>query len=220
MDIVYDTVSNKSWTNGVTSITWSHTVAAGDNLLLTIGGMTNSGTYVVTGATYNGVNCTLVDSETDSAGNKIYFFYLLNPATGSNNCVVSLSASRDLNGAGLSYSGVKQSAQPDSKAKAGTGASPYVLQTTSVANGCVAIGYFRSNGGTYTTDPAMTRKNTDAVVDMRAYDTNSALSASATATITITSPSNPMGVIATFAPATSGTAVTPSGSLGLLGIGS
>lgn len=94
------------------SLTYSFT-CTGSNLILIVGvsdGDSNSDT--ITGVTYNGVAMTrfpngYVGDSTNS--NSAYGYYLLNPATGAHDVVISCSASHSLRSAAASYTGVNQS---------------------------------------------------------------------------------------------------------------
>jgi len=128
---------------GATSLTYSFTNSAGTLLVVCadIGsGFGGSGT--ITGITYNGVSMT--SSVTRRNGNnadaQVGLFYLLNPATGAHNVVVS-ATNTDANGiiisGAISFTGndtstpIKQSTAADDGGVNGTTASVNVTSTTS-----------------------------------------------------------------------------------------
>lgn len=125
-----------------TSLTWSHT-CTGTNLVLIVGTSAESDTgghtaQTVSGITYNGVALTKVRSDyiTD---NGTELWYLIAPATGANNIIVTMTAVVDgLFGAGLSFTGVDQSNPIDNNAgttKTGTSISQSI--TTNVADAMI-----------------------------------------------------------------------------------
>ena len=92
----------------------------------------------MTGVTYNGVAMTLGGSLNGSDGDRTTLFYLVAPATGANNVVVTFSATTFSAVAGaVSFSGVHQSAPVGSYVSAsGTSTAPSV-NASSEAGGMV-----------------------------------------------------------------------------------
>jgi hypothetical protein len=108
--------------------TWSHTIGGGSNMILFVA-VSNGFAQPdgVTGVTDNGTPITLVSKFHGLGYNSIYMEY--GPSAGTHTIVVS-STSQILAGA-VSYSGAKQSSQPDSIATAtGTTITPSVVLTT------------------------------------------------------------------------------------------
>lgn len=107
MAIATDADSSGTPTGSATSISWSHTCAAGAVLVVTCGWQGSTDT---TGATYNGVAMTQLYSVNDSAfGNvaRTAGFILKNPASGANTVQVNFATAADLLGAAArSYTGV------------------------------------------------------------------------------------------------------------------
>lgn len=88
MAVAADTPGNSS-TEGATSLTFAYT-CAGANRLLCVGvAIYNGNGTEVTGVTYNGVAMTSAGSVLGSAADEVTIWYLVAPATGSNNVVVS-----------------------------------------------------------------------------------------------------------------------------------
>lgn len=123
--IAWDAADSNNVTTA-TSVTYGMTVGAGSNLALFVGLATDAAN--VTGCTYNSVAMTQIGIS-DSAAGKAYLFYLLNPATGTNNVVCSASATTDFYPTASSYTGVNQSMTY-------TGGSPTdAVDTTVLAGG-------------------------------------------------------------------------------------
>jgi hypothetical protein len=89
MAIAFDAVTTDTYV-GQTSRTIAH-ICTGVNrfLIVTIAVYTNAGG--VTGVTYNGVAMTLTGTATAVGGAVVYQYVLVDPASGSNNVIVSLS---------------------------------------------------------------------------------------------------------------------------------
>lgn len=86
--------------------TWSHT-CTGANLYLVVGMQVATG-ETVSGATYNGVSMTQLNTQAISGAtfSNVYLFGLSNPATGAHNVIVTKSGSSYGYGGSLSYTGV------------------------------------------------------------------------------------------------------------------
>lgn len=108
--IEFDSISSGQATS--TSLTVAHTVGAGSNRCLLVGFHSNDGD-LATGITYNSVAMTQLVKRVDAANRTLYVYGLLNPATGTNNIVASVSGNSNLTLIGASYYGVKQSDLPD-----------------------------------------------------------------------------------------------------------
>lgn len=110
MAIAFDAQSASAF-SGAPTVTWSHT-CTGSNLVLRVGIYATIDNC--SGVTYNGVAMTLVTKLNVTGTQYIYVFYLINPATGAHNCVASVSSGNiDGYGAGTSYTGARQSSQPE-----------------------------------------------------------------------------------------------------------
>ena len=147
MAIAHDASSSGNENPG-TSVTVAHT-CTGSNLLLLVGVLTNDTTDKVTGVTYNGVAMTRLASYQAASTNFFGFtYYLINPATGTNNIVASRSDSNLIGIMNDSYTGVAQTGFPDSSA---TGTDPtgnFDATTTVVAANCWLWANVRSNNST------------------------------------------------------------------------
>lgn len=140
------------------SLTVAYTVGVGSNRLLVVGFAgdvaTMAGFDDITSVTYNGVSMTLAikQTATNQALDRFsYFYYLLNPASGSNNVVINCTNNHFLLAGAADYSGVAQSGQPDNTVTNQNGAIASSLTTslTTGADNCwvilVAEGYDANN---------------------------------------------------------------------------
>jgi len=170
MAIAFDSSSNNIWWTGSTN-TIAHT-CSGTNRILWVSAFMGVWGDVITWVTYNGVAMTrasIVIWDTDS----IYMYYLIAPATGANNIVVSKSNTSDCYVQSTSYTGVKQSWQPDA-----TGTSAFATRTnlstsvTTVIDNCWLVGIFR----TWTTQTAVAGTTLRAWVNatLQIWDSNGA----------------------------------------------
>lgn len=142
MAIAFDAVSTGMNATDPTSLTWSHTCSGSDRVLI-VGTSTESDSsghtaQTVSGITYAGVALSHIRSDyiTD---NGTELWYLIAPATGANNIVVTMTAVVDgLFGAGLSFTGVDQTNPIDNNAgTTTTGTSISQALTTNVANAMI-----------------------------------------------------------------------------------
>jgi hypothetical protein len=127
--ITFDAASAQAGSSsGSTSLTWSHTVtSAGSDRILIVGvgvDQNQSCCRTVTGVTYGGVSMAVVPSGISTNANRTRseLWYLVNPPTGTNNVVVTLSGSADVRAGATSYTGVNQ-ATPLGTAIGATGSS-------------------------------------------------------------------------------------------------
>lgn len=146
MAIAYDASSKSS--ASATSVTFAHTCTGSDRLLMVNAYWAGSAT--VSSITYNGVAMTNVVSPLDTGGGERHgMFYLVAPATGANNVVLTLSGSTDIEVSAVSYTGVHQSSPIDAtRTETGleTGTS-YSEAITSVVDNCWAVWSTREYGG-------------------------------------------------------------------------
>lgn len=137
--IGFDTTSNSGVYSSVSSYSWNQTCGATANLLVfgdAHGGSASDTS--VTGVTYDGSSLTFVraDDNTDAwYQSAIYFMYA--PATGSAYSVsVNLSGGSSGVGGVCSYSGVKQSGQPDAQNGNKGNSSQVKINVVTVADNC------------------------------------------------------------------------------------
>lgn len=109
--IAFDTFTAGTLVNPGSSVTISHTVSASADPILFGGGIVRTNT--ISGMTYNSVSMTAIGSAVQGVNDKIYLFYLVAPASGAHNLVISQTGSSVINGNAISYIGAKQTGQPD-----------------------------------------------------------------------------------------------------------
>lgn len=144
MAIAFDAKAFGTSSGGsVSSLTFSHT-CTGTNLVLVVGIKTPAGVSV----TYNSVSMTEIDS-VGASDRATRLFLLIAPATGAHNVVVS-GGTGAYDAVSASYTGCKQSAQPDAHiTNTASGASTLTTSITTVANNCwTVMSGGKENGGT------------------------------------------------------------------------
>jgi hypothetical protein len=139
--IGFDATSNSGDKGSVSSYSWSHT-CTGSNLLLACGvTIVNASDLTVTTVTYNSVALTPIRSDVKQGANNYYYrstiLYLIAPATGSNTVAVTLSGTAYYSVGGVvSYTGAKQSGQPDANNGANGTGTAVSVDVTTVADNC------------------------------------------------------------------------------------
>lgn len=136
MAIAHDNSTSASQASG-TSLTFSHTVS-GSNRILFVSAYGGADGTDITGMTYNGVAMTFIAKAKYAANNSyMHTYYLIAPATGANNVVVSYNINARMGAIASSYTGVKQTGQPDAFNKTEQGnATSITTNVTVVATGC------------------------------------------------------------------------------------
>ena len=140
MAIAYDSSSQGYAGPGGGYASWSHT-CTGTNLILLVSVYESANSNGVSGITYNGVALTQIG--TVSNGNTQSLWYLINPATGSHTIAVSGSHTTNTIWQGaISYTGAKQTGQPDSFNTATSQTTVQTISTTVVANNSWLVAAF------------------------------------------------------------------------------
>ena len=221
MAIAFDAATSGGYVTS-TSMTYSHTVGAGgSNRLLVVGVDVFNSADTVTGITYAGISLTKIVHIT-SSGNSVtnHLYYLLNPATGANNVVVSLSVSNNVASGCASYTGIKQSGQPDSSATAQKDGGEMTFTTTTVADNSWTVLWVGHLGTVAYTPGAGTTERVEPVF-ASLNDSNAAITPAGSSnliTTAVTDAGQYSGVIASFAPAVA-VAVGANSLLSLMGVG-
>lgn len=156
--LAIDAVSSGA-ANGVTSLTYSHTVSGSDRLLIVWVSWYHTIAFI-TGVTYNGVAMTEIPSGSANSSNyQIAGYYLVSPALGTNNVVINFSQSIFGTGAGsLSFTGVDQT-NPLGTAVAATGGTSTPSVTVSANAGeIVSDGLCIIHNGTLTVGGGQTQQ--------------------------------------------------------------
>lgn len=141
--IAFDTASEATPATG-TSLSWSHTCSGSDRILFVgvVGNLGSNGD--ISGVTYGGVALAQVGAPVQVVNDRwLYLFMLVAPPTGTNEIVVSAVASTFIDAMAVSYTGAKQSAQPDSSSTAvpvhDWPATSLTCTTMTVANNCWTV---------------------------------------------------------------------------------
>lgn len=134
MAIAFD-ASSSGFTNSGTSVTFAHTCTGSDRILFV--GVMASSARTISSVTYNGVAMTNINRS--AGGQPCALYYLIAPATGSNNVVVTIDSTSFCYCAALSYTGAKQSGQPDANNTNQATTSSLATSVTSVADNCWAV---------------------------------------------------------------------------------
>ena len=199
--------------SATSSLTFSHTsTTTGQNLILfvsTYEDLSAPGSSLITGVTYNSAPLTSISSDQRSPDGWETLWYLLAPATGTNDVTVSASSSvAGLRAIAASYTGAKQSGQPDAQVAnhLGTNGSSITNTITSVEDNSWHVGGVREEAGTNMTAGSGTTLRTAA--DTYAwFDNNAAITpAGANSIVASWTGDAPAGFVgATFAPAPAAT---------------
>jgi hypothetical protein len=220
MAIAYD-ASSESGANFNTAVTWNHTVTGADPILFVFQ-LSGSGDYG-NGGTYAGAALTLVSKAQVPGTNEWgYLYYLVAPATGTNAIVISASQNSILAGVASSYTGAKQTNQPDSLSTgtAGPFAASLTLTTSVSADDCWIVGGWRATNGSLSAGAGTTLRKNPAT-QIAIGDSNATVSPGSRSLIATQASSAYAGVIASFTiPAVGGGGGgTPARNLTLLGVG-
>lgn len=148
---IFDAASTGSAEN--TNVSWSHTAAGSDRVLLVYiyywnGGNTGSR---ISGVTFNGVALTFLDTQRDAGAQQrtMDVWYLLNPDTGTHTIAVSGMGFGSKCGVGISLSDAAQSAPTAFKANGNSTTASVTL--TGTVNDLFIDAAGESNNGTDST---------------------------------------------------------------------
>lgn len=128
--------------SGPGPLTYSHTIVAGEALVVGCRVVATSATAT---ATYAGVSMIQAGIRTGETNNTVIMFYLLNPTSGINNVVITPgSGTPDILGRSMGYTGV------GSFDTVNTGAdtsNPYTIDITTIADNCWTMAIWANTGG-------------------------------------------------------------------------
>lgn len=229
MAIAFDAVSQPADPAPASGVTFAHTCTGTDRALL-VGCLTNDLTDTVSGVTYNGTAMTEVAvGSTSQAGGggrteKVYLFYLANPASGTNNVVVTCTGtvSNGLQCYGQSYTGVHQTTPVDISAKnSATGVTSITATATTTVDNCWAVSRTRDDTGSITDSTNYAARTADGSNEMG--DSAGGVGAAGSKSATAGGASGIMHIVTAFiAPATGTSGVVTSSqkhTLLTLGVG-
>jgi hypothetical protein len=165
MSITYHNASGGTQALYTGALTWAHTVPVGLQYGILIVGVelwdTAGANNQVNSITYAGQNLTLRRRSAYSGGgcpNRVEVWYLLNPPTGANNVVVTLSEAFPLRANAITLSGVDQSTpfSTDTEANGTAAAGPYGTSVTIASNPGELVVDFTGTNNYNNTNPTMT----------------------------------------------------------------
>ncbi len=144
MAIAFVAAAGFAYAGGPT-ITNAYTVGSGSDRLLVVGVTVDGVSDVVSGVTYNSVSMTLAvkltPSGSDNGAKQSYIYYLLGPASGANNIVVTTSVAAEVVAA--DYTGVAQSGQTDATnthdVNSASPSDPFTSSITTVADNSLVV---------------------------------------------------------------------------------
>jgi len=187
MAIAYDS-SAQSNTGAASSLTFSHTCTGSERLLIVDAYWGDSRT--VSSVTYNSVSMTQVVAPLDTGGGERHgMYYLIAPATGANNVVITLSGSTGIVGISSSYTGVDQTTPTDAnRTETGleTGTTYAEALTTVTDNSWVVWGTREYAGRTITAGANTALRQREAsVYGMIVADSNAAVTPAGSRTLNL-----------------------------------
>ncbi len=181
MAIAFDATCSLNFTASGTSLSTSFTVGAGANRLLVVEAMIGSASDILTGVTFNSIAMTRIGISAATTDNqRVALYYLVAPASGAHNIVISTSGATRIDCRALSYTGVDQTNtlnEFSSNTATGTITGVTVSVTPTYTNTWV-VGGFRNNvQNTCALAPGGLRDNGDASDSTCMGDTNGTVTA-------------------------------------------
>ena len=141
--IVIDAITTSGGTGDFGNDTFSHTVSADANFLLVCTSTTFSTTTEdITSITYNTVSLSLLVAQQQGSGNRVELWYLLAPASGTNNVVVNATDDPFYVYTAISLKGVSQSTPIHVVSATGTNTTSAITVTSAVGEfviDCVTV---------------------------------------------------------------------------------
>lgn len=206
---IFDNSASGQVSSGNSTLTYAFT-CSGMNRLLTVFVDYLANDRTITGVTYNGVAMTAVYNQSYNSARVHGYFYLANPASGSNNIVITLSGSgtQPIVSQALSYTGVAQSGTimdvKNLNTTTGVSVSSRTVSVTTTIDNDWIVGYCFT-GGTISAGANTTMRGSIAglLEEIQGYDTNAAQTPAGSHSVTVNiSPNNTelAMYIAAFAP--------------------
>ena len=203
MAIATDATSNGS--ASATTVTVSHT-CTGDDGILFVGCWIQNSTDQMTSVTYNGVAMTQIGKINNAGTDSTYLYYLIAPATGANDIVMTKSGTDLGYVIGSSYTGASQTGQPDASTT-NTGATVTSLTTsvTTVADNTWTVLMMKASDSTNSAGTGTTLRIDGPGNDQTGiYDSNGAITPAGSTSLQTTAGTNRSWahIMASFSPAT------------------
>lgn len=206
MAIAFDVATAGGSSTVGTTLTFAHTCTGTDRILFVMAtgdNVASSATDDITGVTYAGAAMTFINKTFVAADRYRYLFYLIAPATGANNVVITSSTSGGFkSGNASSYTGVKQSAQPDANVVNQTTGTTVTMTLTTIADNCWTVLSAGAGGANAAAGTGSTLRADSTASQM--FDSNGAKTPAGSTSMTVNTSdalSHPiMGVMASFSP--------------------
>jgi hypothetical protein len=208
MAIAYDNATDGGNNGGATnSLTFAHTCSGSDRILY-VGFAGDTSTDDITGVTYSGVSASLVGKIQNTSNRWAYLYRLVGPASGSNNVVISCTATHYLIGCATSYTGAAQSGQPDANTTNSASANSLTTSVTTIADNCWAVmmGHSGFTGSPLTAGANTTRRVSDAAFGVtNLFDGNAAVTPAGSTSLAYSAGNTfSVAIMESFAPAGGG----------------
>jgi hypothetical protein len=122
-------------------LTYSYTVGTGANRLLLVNLIGDTSADDISSITYAGTLMTFMGKVQAPSNNWQYLYYLVSPASGSNNIVITAGSAHYLISEAASWYNVRQSAQPEISVSntAPTAGTSMTTSLTTVASGALVV---------------------------------------------------------------------------------
>lgn len=184
MAIAFDAASNGTDNSPNSSpMTLSHTCTGSDRFLV-VGLYTAASNSRTTSVTYNGVAMTqAIKNENNPSGETTEIWYLMNPASGANNIVITLSTDTPIEVCAASYTGVLGGLD-NSAVASNTSTTSFAGSVTTVADNCWYVMFARNNADVYGSGAGTTRRANQGACSI--CDGNAAKTPAGSATLTLT----------------------------------
>lgn len=216
MAIALDATTGWTDEETLTTSTFSHTCTGSNRILFVMAAGNGGASNTILTVTYALAPMTSIGNIRIPSDRWINLFYLIAPATGANNVVITASASSIL-GASTSFTGASQTGQPDSSnSNSGSAITSLTTSTTVVASNCWLVGIGGVSTGTPTGGSGTTIRNSGFGVST--IDSNATVGTGSQSLILNNVSSRMAAFIASFSPVGAG-AATPSGNLMRIGMG-
>lgn len=188
MAIAVDATGTKTGGTPGTSFIWSHT-CTGSNLILFVG-FNYGGAGITATVKYKGVSMTAVSgSPMDmTGGTRLYLFYLVGPATGTNDVEITTSSSiGGVQARSVSYTGVSQTGQPDAtNTNSSTGGTTIAVNVTTIADNCWVVGFCNSDTDALSAGSGTTLRNGGANAAHAMFDSGGVVHPAGVKTLNVT----------------------------------
>lgn len=196
-----------------TSLTAAYTTSGSNRILFVAAfDFTTSGNQI-TGVTYNGVALTQIESAQDDGSDQfVSFWYLVAPATGSNNIVISASSSVLIYGIAASYTGVDQLTPINVSGVATTASAASISKSlTTTVDNTWTVAAVMAPSGTYSAGAGTFLRQANASNTV-IVDSNSAITPAGSTSLTANISPNATNamIMAAFNPVGAGTTTSTS----------